>query len=131
MMIQGFIPGAGMEEIQNNLQEMLDKMVPTRKKKQLMRVHEARPHLIQDELERLIDEESVIVRPRDLRRTYARRLCEAGVDVTTIHQRLGQDKLRDTLRCIGSPDAKQGSRSAIFFDLAKLDRVPVQDTVGF
>jgi ATP-dependent HslUV protease ATP-binding subunit HslU len=60
MMIQGFIPGAGMEEIQNNLQEMLDKMVPTRKKKQLMRVHEARPHLIQDELDRLIDEESVI-----------------------------------------------------------------------
>ncbi|MCA9439933.1 MAG: ATP-dependent protease ATPase subunit HslU [Candidatus Omnitrophica bacterium] len=60
MMIQGFIPGAGMEEIQSNLQEMLDKMVPSRKKKQLMKVHEARPHLVQDELERLIDEESVI-----------------------------------------------------------------------
>ena len=60
MMVQGFIPGAGMEEIQSNLQEMLDKMVPPRRRKQKMRVSEARPHLVQEELERLVDEEGVV-----------------------------------------------------------------------
>ena len=60
VMVQGFIPGAGMEEIQNNLQEMLDKIVPSRKKKHLMKVSEARPHIIQEELDRLVDEEGVV-----------------------------------------------------------------------
>jgi ATP-dependent HslUV protease ATP-binding subunit HslU len=60
IMVQGFIPGAGMEELQNNLQEMLDKMVPSRKKKHLLKVSEARPHLIQEELDRLVDEESIV-----------------------------------------------------------------------
>jgi ATP-dependent HslUV protease ATP-binding subunit HslU len=60
VMVQGFIPGAGMEEIQSNLQEMLDKMVPSRKRKQSMKISDARPHLIQEELERLVDEESLV-----------------------------------------------------------------------
>ena len=60
VMVQGFIPGAGMEEIQSNLQEMLDKMVPSRKRKQTMKICDARPHLIQEELDRLVDEESLI-----------------------------------------------------------------------
>jgi ATP-dependent HslUV protease ATP-binding subunit HslU len=60
VMVQGFIPGAGMEEIQSNLQEMLDKMVPSRKRKQTMKISDARPHLIQEELDRLVDEESLI-----------------------------------------------------------------------
>ncbi len=60
VMVQGFIPGAGMEEIQSNLQEMLDKMVPSRKRKQSMKISDARPHLIQEELDRLVDEESLI-----------------------------------------------------------------------
>jgi len=60
MMVQGFMPGVGMEEIQSNLQEMLDKMVPPRKKSQTAKIKDARPHIIQDELERLVDEEGVI-----------------------------------------------------------------------
>lgn len=60
VMVQGFIPGAGMEEIQSNLQEMLDKMVPSRKRKQTMKISDARPHLIQEELDRLVDEESLV-----------------------------------------------------------------------
>ncbi len=60
VMVQGFIPGAGMEEIQSNLQEMLDKMVPSRKRKQTMKICDARPHLIQEELARLVDEESLV-----------------------------------------------------------------------
>jgi ATP-dependent HslUV protease ATP-binding subunit HslU len=60
MMVQGFIPGAGMEELQNNLQEMLDKMVPPRRRKEMMKVREARPHLVQEEMDRLIDEDGLI-----------------------------------------------------------------------
>jgi len=60
VMIQGFIPGAGMEELQTNLQDMLDKMVPPRKKKQLLKVSEARPHLFHEELEHLVDDESLV-----------------------------------------------------------------------
>jgi ATP-dependent HslUV protease ATP-binding subunit HslU len=60
VLVQGFIPGAGMEEIQSNLQEMLDKMVPTRKKKQTMRIRDARPHLLEEETGRLIDEDALV-----------------------------------------------------------------------
>ena len=60
MMVQGFIPGAGMEELQSNLQEMLDKMVPPRRRKHQMRVSDARPHLIQEELDRLVDEDGLV-----------------------------------------------------------------------
>lgn len=60
MMVQGFVPGAGMEEIQSSLQEMLDKMVPPRKRRQTMRIREARPHLLQEELDRMVDDDSLV-----------------------------------------------------------------------
>jgi ATP-dependent HslUV protease ATP-binding subunit HslU len=60
MMVQGFIPGAGMEEIQSNLQEMLDKMVPARKRKQVVKIRDARPHLHEEEVDRLIDDDALV-----------------------------------------------------------------------
>ncbi|MCG3196993.1 MAG: ATP-dependent protease ATPase subunit HslU [bacterium] len=60
MMVQGFVPGVGMEEIQSSLQEMLDKMVPPRKRRQTMRIREARPHLLQEELDRMVDDDSLV-----------------------------------------------------------------------
>ena len=44
---------------------------------------------------------SVIVRPHDLRRTYARRLYEAGMKLEAIQQNLGHEKAETTLGYIG------------------------------
>ncbi|MCY4008722.1 MAG: tyrosine-type recombinase/integrase [Anaerolineaceae bacterium] len=44
---------------------------------------------------------SVIVRPHDLRRTYARRLFEAGMKLAAIQQNLGHEKAETTLGYIG------------------------------
>jgi site-specific recombinase XerD len=67
------------------------------------------------------------VRPHDLRRTYARRLYEAGVDLVAIQQNMGHADLKTTLRYIGELDAGARRAPAVYeFDLAKLAAVPVQ-----
>jgi site-specific recombinase XerD len=67
------------------------------------------------------------VRPHDLRRTYARRLYEAGVDMVAIQQNLGHSDLKTTLGYIGELDATARRAPAVYeFDLAKLAAVPVQ-----
>jgi site-specific recombinase XerD len=47
------------------------------------------------------------VKPHDLRRTYARRQYDAGMDLTAIQQNLGHAKIETTLGYIGTLDAKQ------------------------
>lgn len=49
----------------------------------------------------------VAVRPHDLRRTYARRLYEAGVDPVKIKQNMGHVSLQTTLHYIGEVDGKE------------------------
>jgi integrase len=56
----------------------------------------------------------VNVKPRDLRRTYARRLYEAGVDIMAIQQNLGHATLRTTERYIGTLDADTRRAPAIY-----------------
>ena len=63
----------------------------------------------------------VKVRPHDCRRTYARRLYDAGVDVVAIQQNLGHARLETTLGYIGPLDADRRRAPAVYtFDLTKL-----------
>lgn len=65
--------------------------------------------------------EMVIVRPHDLRRTYARRLYEAGTDTIAIQQNLDHKSLATTLGYIGTLDADKRRPSAVYsFDLGVL-----------
>ena len=61
----------------------------------------------------------------DLRRTYARRLYEAGVDLVALRQNLGHSHSKTTLRCIGVLDADTRRPPAVCtFDLGRLACVP-------
>lgn len=53
----------------------------------------------------VIEGRAVTVRPHDLRRTYARRLYEAGVSLVAIQQNLGHSDSKTTLKYIGILDA--------------------------
>lgn len=53
----------------------------------------------------VIDGQLRQVRPHDLRRTYARRLYEAGVDLVALQQNLGHASQQTTLGYIGTLDA--------------------------
>lgn len=67
----------------------------------------------------------VKVRPHDLRRTYARRLYEAGVDIMAIQQNLGHATLRTTEGYIGTLDADTRRAPAVYnYDLAFLRNAP-------
>jgi site-specific recombinase XerD len=69
----------------------------------------------------VIGGEMIMVKPHDLRRTYARRLYEAGVDTVAIQQNLGHADLKTTLGYIGNLDAGRRRAPAVYtFDLAKL-----------
>lgn len=71
--------------------------------------------------------ELVHVKPHDCRRTYARRLYEAGVDLVAIQQNLGHANLKTTLGYIGELDAGRRRPPAVYtFDLASLAGVPIQ-----
>ena len=68
-----------------------------------------------------VDGKLVAVKPHDCRRTYARRLYEAGVDVIAIQQNLGHTSLQTTLLYIGPLDADKRRPPAVYsFDLAAL-----------
>ena len=65
----------------------------------------------------------VKVRPHDLRRTYARRLYEAGVDLLAIRDNLGHADHKTTLGYIGPQDVGRRRPPAIYaFDLSKLEQ---------
>jgi len=75
----------------------------------------------------MIGGELTKVRPHDLRRTYARRLYEAGLDLVAIQQNLGHATLETTLGYVGTLDADKRKAPAVYtFDLAALARVRVQ-----
>jgi integrase len=69
----------------------------------------------------MVEGELVTARPHDLRRTYARLLYEAGVDLVAIQQNLGHAEIKTTLGYIGTLDAGRRRAPAIYtFDLARL-----------
>lgn len=64
------------------------------------------------------------VHPHDLRRTYARRLYEEGVDLVSISQNLGHASTRTTLLYIGELGADKRRAPGVYsFDLTALDDV--------
>ena len=66
--------------------------------------------------------ERVRLKPHDLRRTYARRLHEAGLSPAAIQQNLGHADVKTTLGYIGQLDAGQRRPPAIYaFDLRSLN----------
>jgi len=79
----------------------------------------------------MVDGQLMTARPHDLRRTYARRLYEAGFDPVAIQQNLGHADLKTTLGYIGTLDAAKRRPPAIYsFDLARLARTPTQGRLG-
>lgn len=67
------------------------------------------------------------VHPHDLRRTYARRLYEAGVgvDLVSISQNLGHANTKTPLPYIGELGADKRRAPGVYsFDLAVLRNVP-------
>jgi integrase/recombinase XerD len=62
----------------------------------------------------LIDGELKTVNPHDLRRTYARRLYEAGMDLLAIRDNLGHADSRTTLKYIGVMDVEKRKPPAIY-----------------
>jgi integrase len=74
-----------------------------------------------------VDGHMVKVRPHDCRRTYARRLYEAGADIVAIQQNLGHASIETTLGYIGELDASRRRAPAVYtFDLAKLEETPMR-----
>ena len=72
----------------------------------------------------MVNGDMVTVRPHDLRRTYARRLYDAGFDLVAIQQNLGHAGVKTTLGYIGTLDAEQRKPPAVFsFDLRQLNGV--------
>lgn len=54
------------------------------------------------------------VKPHDLRRTYARRLFDAGVDINRIRENLGHESIMTTLRYIGEISPHERRPPAIY-----------------
>jgi integrase/recombinase XerD len=64
----------------------------------------------------------VTAAPHDLRRTYARRLYDAGTPMLAIQQNLGHASSKTTQGYIGSLDASTRRPGMIYsFDLSKLE----------
>lgn len=70
----------------------------------------------------MVDGELTAVKPHDCRRTYARLLYEAGVDLVAIQQNLGHSDIKTTLGYIGELDADRRRAPGIYsFDLSRLN----------
>ena len=66
----------------------------------------------------------------DLRRTYARRCYDEGMDLVGLQQNLGHASQSTTLKYIGVLGADKRRPPALYtFDLASLDRVHVQAVI--
>ena len=76
---------------------------------------------ILDKYPLMIDGEYIEVNPHDLRRTYARQLYEAGVELLAIRDNLGHSDSRTTLNYIGTMDVEARKPPMIYaFDLSAL-----------
>ena len=70
----------------------------------------------------IIDGKVVKVCPHDLRRTYARRLYDAGLDLMAIQQNLGHANLKTTQGYIGTLDADKRQPPDIYsFNIQRLE----------
>lgn len=58
--VVGVPPGAGFEEMGIDLKDMIEKMMPSRKKRKKMKISQARPLLIQEEADRLVDMDQIV-----------------------------------------------------------------------
>ena len=67
-----------------------------------------------------VNGELIAIRPHDARRTYARRLYEAGVDLVSLQQNLGHKQTETTLGYIGTLDASK-RRPPALYDFPKLN----------
>jgi ATP-dependent HslUV protease ATP-binding subunit HslU len=56
----GMPAGAGLEEMGIDIKDMIDKMMPSRKRRKKMKVSEARPLLYQEEMDRLLDMDKIV-----------------------------------------------------------------------
>jgi integrase len=54
------------------------------------------------------------VRPHGLRRSYARRVYDAGVEINRIRENLGHSSIQTTLGYIGAIDASERRPPAIY-----------------
>jgi integrase len=76
----------------------------------------------------VIEGEKRIVKPHDLRRTYARLAWEAGMQPVAIQQNLGHTSLDTTLIYIGDLDTSHRQPGAfLVFNLGSLPRDPLVD----
>ena len=57
--VVGIPPNMGLEEMGIDLRDMVDKMMPTKRKRKKMKVEDARPILVQEEADRLLDMEDI------------------------------------------------------------------------
>lgn len=57
--VVGIPPNMGLEEMGIDLRDMVDKMMPTKRKRKKMKVEDARPILVQEEADRLLDMEEI------------------------------------------------------------------------
>lgn len=62
----------------------------------------------------VIDGELRVVNPHDLRRTYARQLYEAGVDLLAIRDNLGHSDSKTTLKYIGVMDVEKRKPPSLY-----------------
>ena len=70
----------------------------------------------------IIEGEQRRVKPHDLRRTYAARQAEAGMDLNALRQNLGHVDLKTTLGYIGAVDTAQRRGQAVYnFDVRALN----------
>jgi len=75
------------------------------------------PRAVQNILKRypvIVDGRPVTATPHDLRRTYARRLYDAGVELMAIQQNLGHSNLRTTQVYVGALDVEKRRPPAIY-----------------
>ena len=87
------------------------------------RLHVRAVNQVMDRYPIVVDGVQRTVNPHDLRRTYARRLYEAGVDILAIQQNLGHADHKTTELYIGRLDVGARKPPALYtFDVAALRR---------
>lgn len=79
---------------------------------------------ILDQYPIMVDGELTTVNPHDLRRTYARRLYESGMDLLAIRDNLGHADTRTTLKYIGEMDVDKRKPPTLYtFNISALRKL--------